>query len=116
MRVKFKNLTVKVMKTEGNEVIEGIEIRAACSGNSSSNVADEESENPSGRRETHPPTWMRDYVSGEGLSEGENELNMALVASADPLNFEEAVKSSKWRLAMEAEIRAIEKNKTWSLT
>ena len=41
---------------------------------------------------------------------------MALVASADPLSYEEAVKSSKWRQAMDAEIRLIEKNETWSLT
>ena len=59
---------------------------------------------------------MRDYVSGEGLSEEENELHMALVAPADPLSYEEAVKSSKWRQAMDAEIRSIEKNETWSLT
>ncbi|KAK0603198.1 hypothetical protein LWI29_002398 [Acer saccharum] len=59
---------------------------------------------------------MRDYVSGEGLSEEENELNIALVAFADPLSYEEAVKSSKWRQAIDAEIRSIEKNETWSLT
>ena len=33
----------------------------------------------------HAPIWMRDYVSGEGLSEEENELNMGLVAPADLL-------------------------------
>ncbi|KAJ8646671.1 hypothetical protein MRB53_008419 [Persea americana] len=44
-------------------------------------------------RERQPPTWMGDYVSGEGLSE--DEVHMALVESTDPLNFEEAVKSFK---------------------
>lgn len=59
---------------------------------------------------------MRDYVSGEGLSEEENELNMTFVVDADPLSYEAAEKDSKWRLAMDAEIKAIEKNETWSLT
>ncbi|KAJ8645925.1 hypothetical protein MRB53_007673 [Persea americana] len=39
--------------------------------------------------ERHPPTWMGDYVSGEGLFE--DEVHMALVVSTDPLYFEEAV-------------------------
>ncbi|KAF8404908.1 hypothetical protein HHK36_009803 [Tetracentron sinense] len=42
-------------------------------------------------RERQPPTWMGDYVSGEGLFE--DEVHMALVESTDPLYFEEAVKS-----------------------
>ncbi|CAL9004184.1 unnamed protein product, partial [Prunus brigantina] len=65
-------------------------------------------------RERQPPTWMGDYVSGEGLSE--DEVHMALVESTDPLHFEEAVKSVNWRLAMNSEIKSIEKNQTWTLT
>ena len=57
---------------------------------------------------------MGDYVSGEGLSE--DEVNMALVAPTDPLYFKEAVKSANWRLAMDNEIKSIEKSKTWTLT
>jgi hypothetical protein len=34
---------------------------------------------------------MHDYVTGEGLSD--YEVNMALVMSADPVCFEEAVKN-----------------------
>lgn len=60
-------------------------------------------------RERHPPTWMGDYVSGEGLSE--DEAHMAL----DPMCFEEAVQNENWRLAMDNEIKSIEKNKTWTL-
>jgi hypothetical protein len=41
---------------------------------------------------------------------------MAIVTSADPLSYEEAVKSYKWREAMDAEIQSIQRNKTWSLT
>jgi len=59
---------------------------------------------------------MTNYDAREGLSEEENEANMALFTSDDPFYFEEAVKSSKWRDAMDSEIKAIEKNKTWVLT
>jgi hypothetical protein len=38
---------------------------------------------------------MRDYVFGEGLSEEEAKLNIALVTFVDPLSYEEAVKSYK---------------------
>nr|DAD39485.1 TPA_asm: hypothetical protein HUJ06_013808 [Nelumbo nucifera] len=67
-------------------------------------------------RVRRPPVWMRDYETGEGLSEEEDETNLALFASADPLYFEEAVKSAKWRTAMDSEIKSIEKNDTWVLT
>lgn len=66
------------------------------------------------KRIRQPAMWMSDYVSGEGLSE--DEANMALMVSTDPLYFEEAVKSANWRLAMDCEIKSIEKNKTWILT
>jgi len=38
---------------------------------------------------------MRDYVSGEGLSEEKTELNTINVTSGDPVSYEEAVKSYK---------------------
>jgi hypothetical protein len=59
---------------------------------------------------------MRDYISGEGLLEEETELNMAIVTSDDPVSYEEALKSYKWREAMNVEIESIQKNETWSLT
>lgn len=65
-------------------------------------------------RESHErraPAWMVDYTSGEGLSEDE-----AHMVSTDPLQFEDAVKSANWRLAMDNEIKSIEKNNTWTLT
>ena len=65
-------------------------------------------------RERQPPTWMGDYVSCEGLSD--DEVHMALMVSTDPLCFEEVVKSANWRLAMDNEIKSIEKNQTWTLT
>nr|GEW30773.1 retrovirus-related Pol polyprotein from transposon TNT 1-94 [Tanacetum cinerariifolium] len=39
-----------------------------------------------------------------------------LYADCEPLVFEEAMKSKKWRQAMEEEIKSIEKNDTWELT
>jgi len=58
--------------------------------------------------------WMGDYISGEGLYE--DEAHLVLAVSTDPLFFEEAVKSTNWRLAMNSEIESIEKNQTWTLT
>ncbi|GJZ58551.1 retrovirus-related pol polyprotein from transposon TNT 1-94 [Tanacetum coccineum] len=39
-----------------------------------------------------------------------------LYADCEPLVFEEAMKSKKWRQAMKEEIKSIEKNDTWELT
>lgn len=43
------------------------------------------------------------------------EVMMMYTSSKDPDNFEDAVKSEKWRKAMEAEIGSIEENNTWEL-
>ncbi|CAL9014135.1 unnamed protein product [Prunus brigantina] len=58
---------------------------------------------------------MRDYVSGDSLSEEEGMAHLALFAEFDPITYEEAVKSDKWKKAMDAEIEAIERNNTWEL-
>lgn len=68
-----------------------------------------------GRRVRFTPAWTEDYVSGEGLSGDEDEANMAMLVTDDPLYYEEAVKSAHWREAMDCEIKSIEKNKTWTL-
>ena len=62
------------------------------------------------------PSWMRNYVSGEGLSEKETKLNMAIMTSDAPVSYEEVVKIYKWREAMDVEIQSIQKNETWRLT
>ena len=80
--------------------------------NGSLNPSNEVSEGE--ERVRRPPMWMHDYVPGEGLSE--DEANIALVVSTDPLHFEVAVKNANWRLAMDREINSIEKNNTWTLT
>ncbi|GKD22590.1 retrovirus-related pol polyprotein from transposon TNT 1-94, partial [Tanacetum coccineum] len=41
---------------------------------------------------------------------------LCLYADCEPIVFEEAIKSKKWKQAMEEEIKSIEKNDTWELT
>lgn len=74
-------------------------------------------------RRRRQPIWMQDYVSGDGLSDEETEIQLttemqqfAMFASEDPNTFEEAVKIQKWKAAMDQEIEAINKNGTWELT
>ncbi|KAK9941415.1 hypothetical protein M0R45_018018 [Rubus argutus] len=63
------------------------------------------------------PAWMIDYVSGDDLSDDDNDalVHFALFADCDPVVFEDAVKDKKWQKAMDAEIKSIEKNDTWEL-
>lgn len=51
-------------------------------------------------RTINPPAWMRDYVSGEGISD--EEVNMVHeYATEDPVCYEEVCKLEKWRIALE---------------
>jgi len=59
--------------------------------------------------------WMKDYERGEDLSD-DNGLNVMMATEENPISFEEAVKSEKWRNAMMKEMESIEKNMTWELT
>lgn len=85
--------------------------------NSPSSESNEESSPSSdeGRVRNAPP-WMQDYVTGEGLSEEEGLNAMMMLIDADPITYEEAAKSMKWRNAMSTEIESIERNNTWELT
>lgn len=40
---------------------------------------------------------------------------MVLGVSTDPICFEDVVHNESWRLAMDNEIKSIERNKTWTL-
>lgn len=55
---------------------------------------------------------MRDYETGEGISEEDNEAHLTMFATTDPTHFEDAVKSEKWRRAMDLEMEAIKNNGT----
>ncbi|KAL6329737.1 hypothetical protein AAG906_035385 [Vitis piasezkii] len=71
--------------------------------------------NSNAARNRRPPVWTSDYETGEGLSEEEHEVQLAMFAAADPIYFEE-VKSEKWRNTMDVEMEAIKKNGKWVLT
>jgi hypothetical protein len=51
-----------------------------------------------GRVRRHP-SYLSDYVTGD--DDEEDEVNMVEIYSTDPLSFEEAEKSPKWREAMD---------------
>jgi len=93
-------------ENENTEVGEGI-------GSSSSQSSEED---PIEGRVRRQPVWMQDYISGEGFSDEETQNLVMLTMTSDPTTFEEAVKSEKWRAAMNNEMEAIEKNNTWELT
>lgn len=55
-----------------------------------------------------------DYISGEGLSDLEDEMRNIVVFmdSEYSINFDEAVRHSKWKTTMKVEIAAIKRNQT----
>lgn len=91
---------------------------AGSSGTSSpsSESRDGNSSGPVEGRARRVPFWMQDYETGDGLSEEEDLSAMMILTKVDPISFEEAVKSKKWRDAMNTEIEAIELYKTWDMT
>ncbi|CAB4268080.1 unnamed protein product [Prunus armeniaca] len=50
---------------------------------------------------------MTDYMSRDELSDEENIAQLALLAYCDPITFDDVMRSSKWRKAMDLEIEAI---------
>ncbi|KAH9743180.1 Integrase catalytic domain-containing protein [Citrus sinensis] len=62
----------------------------------------------------HVPDSKRTKLDDKRLSE--EEVQLAMFAAADPIRFDDAVKSEKWRKAMDVEIEAIKRNNTWELT
>jgi len=103
------NENVGMVNGEPNSILSNASIEA-------SNASTEENLNEERRRIQRAPAYLNDYVTGEGFSDEDIEVNMAQIVSADPSSFEEAKKSSKWSLAMDAKMQAIKKNKTWQLT
>ncbi|XP_042973054.1 uncharacterized protein LOC122304854 [Carya illinoinensis] len=63
-----------------------------------SNLLIQNRDNPSNLnavRNRRPPVWLSNNEIGEGLSEEDHEVQLAVFAAADPIYFEEAVKSEK---------------------
>ena len=51
------------------------------------------------------------------VTENQNDITLfCLFADCEPIGFEEAIQSKRWKDAMDDEIKAIEKNDTWELT
>lgn len=77
----------------------------------------EEQDSPVQGRIRRAPSYFKDYVSGDDLSDSDELINLVLfTASNEPIFFEDAVRCSKWKEAMDLEIKSIEKNGTWELT
>ncbi|XP_056177389.1 uncharacterized mitochondrial protein AtMg00820-like [Syzygium oleosum] len=59
---------------------------------------------------------MEDYEVSRVEQTEDPLIHFALFADSDPTTFDEAVQNKNWRVAMDAEIKAIEKNGSWELT
>jgi hypothetical protein len=67
-------------------------------------------------RTRRPPGWVKDFVTDLEESDTEQLQNLAMFnIDDDPSCYEDTVKTIVWRQAMDQEIEAIEKNKTWVL-
>nr|DAD19456.1 TPA_asm: hypothetical protein HUJ06_020919 [Nelumbo nucifera] len=78
---------------EEEQVVDG----ATGSSSSSNEEAENNPSSPVQGRVRRAPTWMEDYVSGEGLSKEEENNFMMLNASSDLVSFEDA-KNGIWEL------------------
>ncbi|KAK0597380.1 hypothetical protein LWI29_024681 [Acer saccharum] len=86
------------------------------SSSSSSLASDEESPLPSPKRSTRPHQPSKRYSSNDYVMVTTDGMDFALFVDVDPISFEEGSKEKKMRSAMNQEIDAIERNKTWELT
>nr|GEY16946.1 retrovirus-related Pol polyprotein from transposon TNT 1-94 [Tanacetum cinerariifolium] len=66
-------------------------------------------------RERRLPKHLEDYVVGADLDLESEEAHVIEEINQDLVYFEEVIKIDKWKKAMDAEIKAIEKNNTWHL-
>lgn len=106
----------------GPEITSGPNLQLGWPIRDQNNQVPESGRDDASKRLRQKPMWMQDYVSGDELSEEEEEsgMNFAMVFalsifSDDPVNFYEAEKEEKWMNAMKSEIQSIEKNHTWEL-
>ncbi|KAL4560614.1 hypothetical protein LXL04_032767 [Taraxacum kok-saghyz] len=117
----YMQQVIEESESEGHESEQPNEEEGNATGNTSSNTSGgtTTATNPA-RRVTRTPNYLQDYTNGEGLSEEEEEETQVqhivmFMISDDPIYYDEAVKSKRWREAMDTEIGAILKNKTWEL-
>ena len=69
------------------------------------------------QRQRNLPARFNEFemASDADISEEGELIHYALMADSEPLDLNEALKQSKWRLAMVDELKAIERNNTWEL-
>lgn len=70
-------------------------------------------------RQISKPAWLQDYVCP--IIAKNHCLNTCWVHAGtinlqDPITFSETIKTKEWKEAIEAELRALQDNETWSLT
>lgn len=70
------------------------------------------------QRTRQAPPRFQDYeMIPDTAVNSEGELiHFALLAETEPVSFEEAIEDPNWVDAMKEELKAIEKNETWTLT
>ncbi|MCI08580.1 gag-pol polyprotein, partial [Trifolium medium] len=68
-------------------------------------------------RVRHVPARLQecDLVNDNEVTEEGDLVHIALLADAEPINYEEALTSEAWKIAMKDELAVIERNDTWSL-
>ncbi|KAL4301681.1 hypothetical protein GQ457_10G015230 [Hibiscus cannabinus] len=74
-----------------------------------------EESSSSGESSTERPPKFRSVRDLYRSTEAINDL-FCLFVDSEPLNFDDAVKDERWKLAMDEEIKSIEKNNTWELS
>ncbi|PNX64489.1 hypothetical protein L195_g062140, partial [Trifolium pratense] len=66
-------------------------------------------------RNKFPSVRLNDheFTSDSVVNEDGDLVHLTFMADAEPINWKEAVASSKWNAAMKEELHSIEKNHTW---
>jgi hypothetical protein len=115
----------KQIELQHDETVEN-QVDAEANPNSNSS-SDGESSNDSENdtlppRTRQAPEYLRDYVTGmENIdNQADQQLQNLAIAmfttNEDPSSYDEAIKHSVWKKAMDNEIESIEANDTWELT
>lgn len=83
----------------------------------SESTAATQSQSQRPQRQRQPPTRLTDneLFSDNAITHDGDLVHFALLADAEPLNFEEAVQEPVWKEAIVEELNAIERNQTWEL-
>ena len=71
-----------------------------------------------GTRQRRQPISLVDFevYSDDAITSDGDLVHFALIAEAEPVGYEEAMKEEKWKKAMIEKLSAIERTKTWELT